>query len=67
MYGTGENMKEELIREAAQKVVDELKDADSVICELCRRLNPQHEAEDCMCDERESRLRVISKFKKEVG
>lgn len=38
----------------------ELLEADEVICELCKRLNPQHE--DCTsCQDRENRLKVLAK------
>ncbi len=42
-----------------------LKEADRVICELCKRLNPQHASrndyEGCeWCQDREERLQVLS-------
>ncbi len=45
---------------AAPNVYEALKEADILICELCVRLNPQHE--NCTsCDERTERLKAIAK------
>lgn len=47
---------------ASPELYEELVEADEVICELCKRLNPQHK--DCTeCQDRESRLKVIAKVK----
>ena len=51
---------------AAPDLYEELVVADKVICELCKRLNPQHVTADygkgCeWCQERESRLKALAK------
>lgn len=51
---------------AAPNTYEELKEADSIICELCKRLNPQHATADygkgCeWCEDREGRLKAIAK------
>jgi len=51
---------------AAPRLYKELKEADRVICELCKRLNPQHATADhgkgCdWCVERDSRLEALTK------
>lgn len=44
----------------APKLYEELVKADETICELCKRLNPQHK--DCTsCEDREGRLKAIAK------
>lgn len=44
---------------SAPKLYVELGEADEVICQLCKRLNPQHE--NCTsCEEREYRLKAIA-------
>ena len=50
---------------AAPNMYEALKEADTLICELCVRLNPQHE--NCTsCAERESRLKAIAKAEGKV-
>ena len=45
---------------AAPELLDELEKVDIFICEICKRLNHQHE--DCnSCEDRESRLAAINK------
>jgi predicted RNase H-like nuclease (RuvC/YqgF family) len=39
-----------------------LKDSDRIICELCKRLNPQY-VNCTTCEEREARLRILAKAK----
>ena len=51
---------------AAPGLYKELEEADTVICKLCKRLNPQHATADygrgCnSCEEREHRLKAIAK------
>ncbi len=51
---------------AAPELLKELLDADELICELCKRLNPQHISSDygkgCnWCEEREDRLQALGK------
>lgn len=46
---------------------EELKDADETICELCKRLNPQHAAlgdyKGCnSCQDREPRLELLNRI-----
>lgn len=53
---------------AAPECYEELKEADRVICELCKRLNPQHATADygkgCdWCQDRDSRLKALTKAK----
>ena len=44
---------------SAPKLYVELVEADETICQLCKRLNPQHE--NCTsCEEREYRLKAIA-------
>jgi len=45
---------------AAPDCYEQLKEADAVICDLCKRLNPQHENCD-YCQDREPRLNAIAK------
>jgi len=52
---------------ATDDMYEELKEADRVICELCKRLNPQHVTMDShlhdrgceWCQDRESRLQAL--------
>ncbi|HUW46160.1 MAG TPA: hypothetical protein VMW50_10255 [Dehalococcoidia bacterium] len=45
---------------ASKDLYDELVEADETICQLCKRLNPQHE--NCTsCGERENRRKAIAK------
>jgi hypothetical protein len=44
---------------ASYDLFAELREADATICELCKRLNPQH-AECNTCPDRESRLAAIA-------
>jgi len=45
---------------AAPDLYEELVEADEIICQLCKRLNPQHE--NCTsCEDRETRLKAILK------
>jgi len=53
-------------RDAAQRLVDELKEASASVCSLCKKVNPQHDDDRCMCDEKESIDRAIKAYKKEV-
>lgn len=53
---------------AAPECYEQLIEADRVICELCKRLNPQHATMDdgqgCeWCHDREPRLNAIAKAK----
>lgn len=53
---------------SAPDLYEELIEADEVICELCKRLNPQHAPregyEGCnSCQDRESRLQALAKAK----
>ena len=57
---------EKIVRE----LLEELIEADRVICVLCKRLNPQHvtmdHGEGCnWCEDRDSRLKVIAAAKTE--
>lgn len=45
---------------SSPELYEELKQADRVICHLCKRLNPQHK--DCIsCADREVRLQILAK------
>ena len=52
---------------SAPNCYKELKEADALICELCKRLNPQHATADYYgkgcewCNERDSRLKALAK------
>jgi len=51
---------------ATPRLYEELLEADRVICELCKRLNPQHATADygkgCnSCQDRETRLKALAK------
>ena len=61
MEGTqGEKQANADIMAASKDLYSELVGADDTICNLCKRLNPQHE--DCTsCQDREARLKAIRK------
>jgi hypothetical protein len=47
---------------ACQELYNSLVEADRVICELCKRVNPQHR--DCnSCQERDKRLALLNEVK----
>ena len=45
---------------SAEGLLDELEEADAVLCQMCKRLNPQH-ADCTSCDDHDSRLAAIAK------
>lgn len=54
------------VTESIVEMHEALKEADAVICELCKRLNPQHVSQDygkgCnWCQDREVRLKTLAK------
>jgi len=49
-------------KEYMQQLISELLEADSEICILCKRLNPQH-SECTSCEDRERRLALIKEAK----
>ncbi len=54
---------------ACDDMYEELKKADVVICQLCKRLNPQHAQtlyhDSCeSCEEREVRLKALAKVER---
>ena len=71
MSKMGEEMRRRL-EEVAPDLYWELKEADAVICELCKRLNPQHiwmnNDKGCeWCEDRDSRLKAIAKVEGKNG
>lgn len=50
------------MKENQEDLLNELILADEVICNMCKKVNPQH-SKCTICDERETRLAVITKAK----
>lgn len=46
---------------AGDKLCEETKEADAVICRLCKAVNPQH-SKCTSCEDRESRAKAIAEF-----